>query len=88
MSDSCVHQSGLMKSVLFVTLLFVACDVAPVSERRLERDGNPKDDTSVLRAADFAGHDGKKLRNKGAALIDANRKRNQAIEDALQDNNQ
>jgi hypothetical protein len=72
-----------MKSILFLALLLVACDVEPVSERRFEKNASPERDMPVLRAADFVGYDGDRLRKSTSTLIDANRKRNQAIEDAL-----
>ena len=75
-----------MKSVLLLALLLVACDVGPVRERRLEKKANPENDTSVLQAADFVGYDGNKLRKNASTLINANRKRNQTIEDAVQGN--
>lgn len=67
---------------VFSALLLVACDGKPV-ERRFGKRENPEKDTSVLQAADLTGYDGTKLRKNAGALIDANKKHNQAIENAL-----
>ena len=75
-----------MKGLPLLALIVAACDIGPVAERPFEKKGDPEGETSMLRAADFAGYDGKRLRNSGAALIDANRKRNQTIERTLQGN--
>ena len=69
--------------LLFAAFLFAACDAQPVVERRFGKKENPQKDTSVLQAADLAGYDGTKLRRRTGALIDASRKRNGAIESAL-----
>ena len=76
----------LRKCLPLLALVVAACDLGPVAERPFEKKGDSEGDPSMLRAADFAGYDGKKLRNSGAAVIDANRKRNETIERTLKGN--
>ena len=73
----------IVLTFVFSALLFGGCDRKPVVERRLEKKDKPHQDASVLQAADLTGYDGTKLRKSAGALIDANKKHNQAIENAL-----
>jgi hypothetical protein len=71
------------KAILFLSLLFVACDMKPVVERKFGKEEKPQRETSVLQAADLTGHDGTKLRRKAEALIEANQNRNRVIDKAI-----
>ncbi len=72
-----------MKVTLFFALLLAACDTKPVLERKFGKEQKPHEETSVLQAADIAGHDGTRLRRKVEALKKANKKHNQAFDEAL-----
>ena len=73
----------IVSTFVFSALLLGGCDGKPVVERRLGKKEKSQQDTSVLQAADLTGYDGTKLRKSAGALINANEKHNQAIENAL-----
>jgi hypothetical protein len=73
----------IVSPFVFSALLLVACDGKPVVERRFGKKEKSEKETSVLQAADITGYDGTKLRRSAGALRDANKKRNQAIRNAL-----
>ncbi len=72
-----------MKVTLFLALLLVACDTKPIVERKFGKEQKPHEETSILQAADISGHDGTRLRRKVEALKRANKKHNQALDEAL-----
>ena len=75
----------LVPTVVFTLFLFIGCNEKPNAVGSKTKDEG-RQSTKALEAADLVGYDGKHLKKTTDRVLDANDKRNQDIQKAIDDN--